>query len=128
MRSLTVAGALSVLLGAAIGVRAAPAANPEAAQLPVIEAVNADEVNFGGVYVDKDGTLGIQYVGGNAGRAAVERTVTAGVAVRWEKVEHSRSELKQITAKIKALDLEEVVSISAGTSRNEVIVTVGPKG
>lgn len=100
----------------------------EEARLWVIGAVNSDPVNFGGVYIDSDAVLVIQYVGANAGRAAVEQRLTPGVAVRWEKVEHNRSELTQIAGEIMDLHLAGVFAISSGTSRNLVIVTVGPSG
>lgn len=103
-------------------------ADLEAAQLAVIEAVNADPVNFGVPSIDNDGVLVIPYVGANAGRAAVEETISPGVAVRWEKVEHTRSELQRIAGEITDLNLNGVFAISSGTSRNLVIVYVGPGG
>ena len=99
-----------------------------AAQLAVIEAVNADPANFAGVYIEKDGSLVIQYVGADAGRAKVEPTVISGLNVRWEKVDYSRTELSQIAQEIRTLNLKDVYSVSAGTSRNLVIVGVGPNG
>jgi hypothetical protein len=100
----------------------------EAARIAVVEAINADRANFGVPYVDEDGVLVIPYVGENAGRAAVEEVLTPGLAVRWEKVEYSRSELGRIADEIKDMHLEGVFAISSGTSQNRVIVKVGPWG
>lgn len=109
-----------------------PSADPEEPLLRVIVAVNADPINFGGVYIQRggpsDGELVIQYVGSNAGRAAVEARITPGIAVRWEKVDYSRSELRRIAEAIKDLNLQGVFSISAGSIENRVVVKVGATG
>jgi hypothetical protein len=109
-----------------------PPTDPEEPLLRVIVAVNSDLINFGGVYLERGGArsgeLVIQYVGSNAGRAAVEARITPGLAVRWEKVEYSRGELQRIAREISDLRLAGVFGVSTGTSRNRVIVMVGPSG
>lgn len=102
--------------------------DPATAQLAVIEAVNADPVNFGGVYIAKDGVLVIQYVGTNAGRAAIEQVLTPAVSHRWERVDYSRSDLTRIATEVRGLNLEDVFAVSAGTSSNQVIVYVASEG
>lgn len=99
----------------------------EAALLRVVEAVNTDSSNFGVPYLDDDGTLVVQYFSEDA-RAAVEAQVTPGLAVRWEKVDYSRSELQRIASEIVDLKLRGVFGVSSGTSRNRVIVYVAPGG
>jgi hypothetical protein len=96
----------------------------EAAQLPVIEAVNADRVNFGGVFIDNDGTLVIQYYGANAGAAAVEPLIVPGLPVRWEQVTRTREELDRIHAEIVASWPNGVGGIGLDTIKNQVVVTV----
>ena len=49
----------------------------EGARLAVVEAVNTDTMNFGGIYLDAGNTLVIEYVGANAGRAAVDLFIPA---------------------------------------------------
>jgi hypothetical protein len=96
----------------------------EQAQLGVVEAVNTDPVNFGGVYLDADGTLVILYVGTNAGRACVEAVLDPGLAVRWQQVERSQADLMRILRKIGNRNIEGVVAISIDTMNNQVDVLV----
>lgn len=98
----------------------------EAARIRLVEAMNADPSGFGVPYLD-GGTLVVPYVTEEA-RAGVEAQVTPGLAVRWEKVEYSRSELRRIASEISDLRLEGVFGVSSGTSRNRVIVYVRPAG
>jgi hypothetical protein len=98
----------------------------EAARLRVVEAVNTDPSNFGVPYLD-GGTLVVPYLNEEA-RASVEAQVTLGLAVRWEKVEYSRTELRRIASEISDLRLAGVSGVSSGTSRNRVIVYVVPWG
>jgi hypothetical protein len=102
------------------------ATDPEAPQLQVIGAVNSDPVNFGGVYLDGAGTLVIQYVGANLGRAAVEDKLTSGVSVRWDRVERSAADLMRILREIRARDFNGVFAIAIHTMNNQVEVTVSP--
>jgi hypothetical protein len=108
------------------GESATPPPDVEAIQDRVIEAVNADWANFGGVYLERDGTLVIQYVGANAGRAAVEEVLEPGVSVRWEQVERSRADLMAILREVRDRDLEGVVAVGIDTINNQVEVTVDP--
>jgi len=101
------------------------AGDAEISRLAVIGAVNTDTENFGGVYIDDDGALVVQYVGSNDGRANVERYVTAGLAVRWVKVERSRAELNRIKTEIRDRHLEEVNMIALDTKNNQIRVFVG---
>lgn len=103
-----------------------PATDPEAASLRIIEAVNGDPVNFGGVYIDEAGGLVIQYVGANAGRAAVEEVLGPDVSVRWEKVDRSQAELMRILRQIRDRNLDGVSAISIDTLNNQVEVRVDP--
>jgi hypothetical protein len=104
--------------------------DPEEPILRVVRAVNSDPINFGGVYLERggarDGELVIQYVGSNAGRAAAEARITPGLAVRWEKVERSRSELDRIQDQIRERHLDGVAWIAIDTIRNQVKVGVVP--
>ena len=102
---------------------ATPPTDVEASRLAAIEAVNSDTLNFGGVYLDDDDVLVIQYVGPNAGRDAVEARLSPGVAVRWEKVERSRAELMRTVREIRDRGLP-VVMIAIDTINNVVEVTV----
>ncbi|HUG30192.1 MAG TPA: hypothetical protein VMQ65_06760 [Candidatus Limnocylindria bacterium] len=121
-----------VVVHTTLRLASSPPIDPEEPLLRVIVAVNSDPINFGGVYLERggarDGELVIQYVGSNAGRAAVEARITPGLAVRWEKVEYSRGELLRIAREISDLRLAGVFGVSSGTSRNRVIVMVGPSG
>jgi len=101
--------------------------DPETRRFAVIHAVNTDPVNFGGVYLEDDGTLVILYVGANAGGAIVER-LASGMAVRWEKVERSSGELRQAATEIRERSLNGVTWIAIDTIRNRVHVGVGPGG
>jgi hypothetical protein len=103
---------------------ATPPIDVEASRLAAIEAVNSDTLNFGGVYIDDDDVLVIQYVGANAGGEAVEARLSPGVAVRWEKVERSRSELMRTLREIRDRALPGVVMIAIDTINNVVEVTV----
>jgi hypothetical protein len=100
----------------------------EAARMRVVAAVNNDPANFGVPYLD-GGSLVVPYVNEEA-RAAVEAQVTPDLAVRWERVEYSQTELRRIASEISDLDLaaEGIFGISVGTSRNRVIVYVLPWG
>ncbi len=104
--------------------------NPDEPLLRVVRAVNSDPMNFGGVYLERggarDGELVIQYVGSNPGRAAIEARITPGLAVRWEKVERSRSELDRIQDQIRERHLDGVAWIAIDTIRNQVKVGVVP--
>ncbi len=88
--------------------------------------VHADPVNFGGVYVDEDGALVIQYVGANAGRATVEELLASGVAVRWEKVERSQVDLMRILREVRDRHVEGVFMVSIDTIENQVKVGFDP--
>jgi hypothetical protein len=99
----------------------------EAAKLQVIAAVNSDLEHFGVPYVADDGVLVLQYFDEDA-RAAVEAQMPAGLEVRWEKIDYSRSELRRIASEIAGLNLDGVFAISSGTVRNRVVVKVGPSG
>lgn len=92
----------------------------------VVEAMSADPSNFGVPYLD-GGTLVVPYLNEEA-RAAVEAQVTPGLAVGWEKVQYSRSELRRIASEISDMRLVGVFGVSSGTSRNRVIVYVVPWG
>ena len=126
MRALAVIGVLlSLFLPAGVSATPPPA-DLEAVRLSVIEVVNADTANFGGIYVEDDGTLVIQYVGANAGRTAVDERLTPGVAVRWEKVDRSHGDLIRTLREIRAEKLDGVVMVAVDTIRNQVEVTVSP--
>jgi len=107
-------------------------ADPETVRLAIVRAVNVDTDNFGGIYLERDGTLVIQYVGANANRAAIDPLLIPGIEVRWERVEHSRSELNRILGAIRHLwdagALKGVVAIGIDTINNQVEVSVGPGG
>lgn len=107
---------------------AVPGVDHEAAQLSVIDAVNTDRMNFGGVYLDDAGALVIQYVGANAGRAAVEARLTPEVVVRWERVERNADTLYNMVTEIRQSKLAGVVWIAIDTIQNRVEVRVGPSG
>lgn len=100
-------------------------ADVEAALMPVVEAVNTDQENFGVPYLGEDGILVVQYVSEEA-RANVETLVPSGLLVRWEKVEYSRAELRRIAGEISDLRLDGVFGVSSGTKSNRVIVKVLP--
>ena len=104
----------------------AAAKSREAAQIPVIEAVNTDADNFGGVYLDGTGTLVIQYVDANAGRAAIEKLIGPGVPVRWEAVTRSQSALLGLKDQVVKAWPDGVYSVGLDTTSNEVNVTVLP--
>jgi hypothetical protein len=72
MRMLAVVASMFLLVPSA-GANATPSEDAEAIQDRVIEAVNADWANFGGVYLEKDGTLVIQFVGPLAAGGAQPR-------------------------------------------------------
>jgi hypothetical protein len=97
---------------------------------PVVGAINRDTVNFGGVYLDENGVLVIQYVGENGGRAAVEQLLPPGAAVRWVKVDRSRVELDRIQTAITdriakgEADLGDVFSVAIDTVPNQVLVSL----
>jgi hypothetical protein len=91
-----------------------------------VVAVNTDTTNFGGVYLDTDGTLVIQYVGANAGRAAVEAVLDPKVCVRWQKVDRSRADLDQIMTAITDRNLNGVGAVAIDTLDNRVEVDVYP--
>lgn len=102
-------------------------AEEEAAWLLLVEMVNTDPSNFGLPYIDGAGAMVVQYVNEDA-RAAVEAQMNRGLLIRWQMVEYSQIELRRIRSEISALRLEGVFSVSSGTSRNRVIVKVGPSG
>jgi hypothetical protein len=97
-------------------------AEVEDTQFAVIATVNSDPENFGGIIAEDDGTLVVQYVGTNAGRAAVERVLTPAVTVRWVKVDRSAARLMTIVHEIFDRDLEGVLGIGLDTPRNQVEV------
>lgn len=107
-------------------VSATPATDPEVARLRVIEAVNGDPVNFGGVYLDEAGDLVIQYVGANAGRATVEEVLRPGMSVRWDKVDRSHADLMRLLRQVRERNLDGVSAISIDTLKNQVKVRVDP--
>jgi hypothetical protein len=98
----------------------------EQVRLDVIAAVKGDTTNFGGVYLDEDNVLVIQYVGSNVGRPAVDDQLRPGVDVRWEKVERSRDDLMRILREVRELDLDGVWAVSIDTVSNQVQVFVSP--
>jgi hypothetical protein len=106
----------------------------EASQLTLIQAVNEDRINFGGVYLDHSGVLVIQYVGANAGRAAVEQLIGCAEAVRWVKVERSAADLFRIIDELSSFidvhrpEFRDVFAVSIDTIGNQVEVSVGPSG
>lgn len=102
-------------------------AEQEAARIKVVEAVNSDAANFGIPFLADDGVLVLQYFDEEA-RAVIAAQVPQGLEVRWEKVEYSQSELWRIASEIGDLNLDGVFAISTGTSRNRVVVKVGPSG
>jgi hypothetical protein len=78
--------------------------------------------------------LVIQYVGANAGRAAVEQKITCAEAVRWEMVERSRADLDRILTGIGnrlqsgEAELSGVFAVELDTINNQIVVWVGPGG
>ena len=68
----------------------------------------------------------IEYVGANAGRAAVDSILDPRISVRWQQVDRSRAELDEIAASIKDSHLDGVVMIGIDTIHNQVEVTVSP--
>lgn len=128
MRSLTLAGMLALLLTATANAASGPSTDVEAARQAAIAAVSSDPLNFGGVYIERDGTLVIQYVGQNAGHAAVEAKLVPGVSARWEKVARNQLDLVGTAVAIRDLNLEGVNAIAVDTIGNQVKVIVGPTG
>jgi hypothetical protein len=96
----------------------------EAAQLVVIEAVHADPVNFGDVYIDDSGALVIQYYGANEGKEAIDAVIQSGLPVRWEKVARSLDELLRIKDEIVANWPNGVSAICIDSMQNQVVVEV----
>jgi hypothetical protein len=113
---------------------AATAMTDPDALIPAVAAINRDTANFGGSYLDENGVMVIEYVGDNAGRAAVEQLLPPGASVRWVQVERSRAELDQVQNAIAAraaggeTALAYVVLIGLDTINNRVEVTVSPPG
>lgn len=70
----------------------------------------------------------IQYVGANAGQAAVAKAVAPGLAVRWEQVQRSERQLKQLNEQVKRSWPEGVFSIGIDTIHNQVTVEMLPSG
>jgi hypothetical protein len=102
----------------------------EAIRLAVIEAVHADQENFGGIYLEED-LLVIQYIGSNVGRPAVDEILRSRVPVRWQQVRWPRAELERIAREIAARylgDLPGVWGVGIDTENNQVSVRVGPTG
>jgi hypothetical protein len=100
----------------------------EAVRQAVIAAVMSDPTNFGGVYIERDGTLVIQSRGQGAARAAVEAMLIPGIPVRWEEVERSRSDLLRVAEQIRDRNIPGVFGIAVDTIHNQVAVSVGPTG
>ena len=126
MRLLIMTGAVLILLVATSTATATAPVDVEGARLAVVEAVNTDTMNFGGIYLDAGNTLVIEYVGANAGRAAVDSILDPRISVRWQQVDRSRAELDEIAASIKDSHLDGVVMIGIDTIHNQVEVTVSP--
>jgi len=116
-------GSPTALVDCAGSTRVSPG---DAVLTPAVVAVNTDEANFGGVYVDSGGALVVQYVGTNSGRPAVERVLDPSVCVRWERVERSAADLKRIIAAIMARNLNGVAAAGIDTLANRVEVVVWP--
>ena len=115
----------SLLVATSTATATAPV-DVEGARLAVVEAVDTDTMNFGGIYLDAGNTLVIEYVGANAGRAAVDSILDPRISVRWQQVDRSRAELDEIAASIKDSHLDGVVMIGIDTIHNQVEVTVSP--
>ena len=90
----------------------------------VVEAVHTDPDNFDTVYFDVYGVLVIEYVGDNAGRAAVETKLTPEMEVRWVQVRYSRTELRRIQDEIVDRHLDGVYWVGSGSVCNAVTVGV----
>jgi hypothetical protein len=90
----------------------------------VVEAVNTDPDNFDSIYFDVDGVLVIQYVGENAGRAAVEKKLNPDMEVRWVQVRYSKTELRRIQDEIVGRELVGVYWVGSGSVCNAVTVGV----
>lgn len=107
--------------GGPVGVGPAPD-TPEV--LAVVEAVHTDPDNFDTIYFDIHGVMVIEYVGDNAGRAAVEAKLTPEMEVRWVQVRYSRSELQRIQKEIVDRRLDGVYWVASGSVCNAVTVGV----
>lgn len=100
-------------------------ADSEAVRQSVIAAITSNPSDFGGVYIERDGTLVIQYLQQGAGRASIEAMLVPGVSFRWEEVERSQSDLLRIAHEIRDRNLPGVFAISVDTIHNQVTVSVG---
>ena len=110
----------------------APATEPpfavsvERSRLAVIQAVNEDPDNFGGVLVTQDGSIVVFFVGSNAGRAEVESKVGPLLRVEWRHVERSYTDLMRILREISDRNIEGVFALSIDVATNQVSVRVTP--
>jgi hypothetical protein len=62
---------------------------------PIMDMIAADPENFGGVYLEQDGTVHILYIAGNPARERVARLIPHDVAVKWTEVNYSWATLEQ---------------------------------